>query len=97
MILKILFSVLFLKVTYCTAYVTQGPPFGTGSPVWYSCVWEVGGMGQWEGELSVHSTDLQHTGQRGLSAPEGVGVRETRALSPVIWVSHAGHSAPWRH
>lgn len=54
-------------------------------------------MGQWEGELSVHSTELQHTGQRGLSAPEGVGVRETRALSPVIWVSHAGHSAPWRH
>lgn len=29
MILKMLFSVLFLKVTYCTAYVTQGPPFGT--------------------------------------------------------------------
>lgn len=29
MILKLLFSVLFLKVAYCTAYVGQGLLFGT--------------------------------------------------------------------
>lgn len=54
-------------------------------------------MGEREGELSAHSTLLQHVRQRGVSAPEGVSVPETRTLSSVIWASHPGHSAPLWH
>lgn len=54
-------------------------------------------MGEREGELSVHSTDLQHAGQHGISAPEGIGVRETWTLSSVIWALHPGHGTPLWH